>query len=98
MVKNLNATQETWVQALSWKIPWRRECLPTLVFLPGEFQGQRNLEDYSPRGCNESDMGLSDSHFHFPMFLHPLPFLISNCLNLPFETQGRSRRLNEPTN
>ena len=26
---------------------------------------------------------------------HPLPSLISNCLNLPFGTRGRSRRLNE---
>ena len=25
--------------------------------------------------------------------LHPLPSLINNCLNLPFGTQGRSRRL-----
>ena len=30
-----------------------------------------------------------------PQFLYPLPSLISNCLNLPFGTQGRSRRLNE---
>ena len=30
-----------------------------------------------------------------PLFLDPLPFLISNCLNPPFGTQGRSRRLNE---
>ena len=30
-----------------------------------------------------------------PLFLYPLPSLISNCLNLPFGTQGRSRRLNE---
>ena len=30
-----------------------------------------------------------------PLFLDPLPFLISNRLNLPFGTQGRSRRLNE---
>ena len=29
-----------------------------------------------------------------PQFLYPLPSLISNCLNLPFGTQGRSRRLN----
>ena len=28
-----------------------------------------------------------------PLFLHPLPFLISNCLNLPFGTQGMSWRL-----
>ena len=31
------------------KISWRRECLPTPV-LPREFQGQRNLVGYSPRG------------------------------------------------
>ena len=30
------------------KIPWRREWLPTLVFLPGESQGQRSLVGYSP--------------------------------------------------
>ena len=29
------------------------------------------------------------------MFLHSLTSLISNCLHLPFETQGRSWRLNE---
>ena len=29
----------------------------------------------------------------FPLFLHSLTPLISNCLNLPFGTQGRSRRL-----
>ena len=27
------------------KIPWRREMLPTPVFLPGEFHGQRSLAD-----------------------------------------------------
>ena len=32
------------------KIPWRREWLPTLVFLPREFHGQRSLVGYSPRG------------------------------------------------
>jgi len=37
------------------KIPWRREWLPTLVFLPGEFHGQRNLVGYSPWDCKESD-------------------------------------------
>ena len=37
---------ETWVQ----KIPCRREWQPTAVFLPGEFQGQRNLMGYSPWG------------------------------------------------
>ena len=37
-------------------IPWRREWLPTPVFLPGEFHGQRNLADYGPWSCKESDM------------------------------------------
>ena len=43
MVKNLPAIHETWVQSLGWKMPWRREWLPTPVFLPGEFHGQRSL-------------------------------------------------------
>ena len=30
------------------KILWRREWQSTQVFLPGEFHGQRRLEDYSP--------------------------------------------------
>ena len=38
------------------KIPWRREWLPTLVFLPGEFHGQRSLAGYSPWGCKKPDM------------------------------------------
>ena len=32
------------------KIPWRRECLSTPVFLPGEFHGQRSLVGYNPWG------------------------------------------------
>ena len=35
MVKNLPAMWETWVRSLGRKIPWRREWLPTPVFLPG---------------------------------------------------------------
>ena len=47
MVKNLPATQEIWVRFLVRKIPWRRERLPTPVFLPGEFHGQKSLAGYS---------------------------------------------------
>ena len=43
---------DPWVR----KIPWRRERLPTLVFLPGEFHGQRRLMGYNPWGRKESDM------------------------------------------
>ena len=28
------------------KIPWRRKWLPTPIFLPGDFHGQRSLADY----------------------------------------------------
>ena len=33
-------------RAWEGKIPWRRKWLPTPVFLPGEFHGQRSLVDY----------------------------------------------------
>ena len=46
------------------KITWRRERLPTPVFWPGEFHGQRSLQGYSPWGCQESDM-TEWLHFHF---------------------------------
>ena len=34
---------------------WRRKWLPTLVFLPGKFHGQRSLVGYSPWGYKELD-------------------------------------------
>ena len=37
------------------KIPWRRESLPSAVFLPGESHGQRSLVGYSLWGHKESD-------------------------------------------
>ena len=43
---------DPWVR----KIPWRRECLLTPVFLPGEFHGQRSLAGYSPWGNKVWDM------------------------------------------
>jgi len=56
MVKNEPATQETWVQSLVRKIPWRRKWQATPIFLPGESHGQRNLVIYHPWGLKESDM------------------------------------------
>jgi len=52
MLKNQPAMWEIWVR----KILWRREWLPTPVFLPGEFHGQRNLAGYSPWSCKELDI------------------------------------------
>ena len=53
-VKNLPA-METQFPFLGWEIPWRREWIPTLVFLPRESLGQRSLVGYSPRGRKEWD-------------------------------------------
>ena len=46
-----------WPGFNSWvrKIPWRREWLPTPVFLLEEFHGQRSLVGCSPWGQKESD-------------------------------------------
>ena len=37
----------------SWagKVPWRRQCQVTPVFLPGKSHGQRNLAGYIPWSC-----------------------------------------------
>ena len=49
------------------KIPWRREWLPTPVFLPGEFHGQRSLVGYIQSMGSESDTTewLSNNHCGF---------------------------------
>ena len=43
----MQETQETWVLSLGWEDPLEKE-MATPVFLPGKFQGQRNLVGYSP--------------------------------------------------
>ena len=50
------------------KIPWRRECQPTPVFLLGEFHGQGSLMGYSPWGCKESNI-TEWLTFHFTSLL-----------------------------
>ena len=54
-VKNLPAMQRPGFNPWVGKIPGRRKWIPTLVFLPGGFQGQRSLVGYSPRGRKEWD-------------------------------------------
>ena len=51
---------DPWVR----KIPWRRKWLPTLVFLPGEFHGQRSQAPMVPMG-QQSQTRPSDYHFQF---------------------------------
>ena len=43
---------DSWVR----KIPWSSKQQPTPVFLPGEPQGQKSQESYSPWVHKESDM------------------------------------------
>ena len=65
MVKNLPAMWETQIGSLGHKIPWRREELPTPVFL-AEFHEQRRLTGYSPGGCKDSDTTeqVTNTHTH----------------------------------
>ena len=61
-------------------------------------EGQGKLVYCSPWGLKESDTTEGLNKYFLaapPLFLHSLPSLISNCLNLPFEIQKRSWRLNE---
>ena len=52
-VKNLPAMQETQVRSLGQEDPLEKGSLPTPVFLPGEFHGQRSPAGYSLWGCKE---------------------------------------------
>ena len=69
MVKNLPTMQENSFDPWVGKIPWRREWLPTLVFLPEEFHGQRSLEGYSPWSQKESDR-LSNQNLTYLRLIH----------------------------
>ena len=50
---------DPWVR----KIPWKRKWQPTLVFLPGEFHGQRSLVGYNPWDLKESNTTKLLNHF-----------------------------------
>ena len=66
---------------------WSRKWQPTLVFLPGEFHGQRSLAGYSPWGCKESDMtkqlSLTDAFNDIPT-----PYLTSPTALSPTKASG----------
>ena len=61
---------------LNWMYihPWRREELPTPVFLPGEFHEQRNLAGYSSWGRTELGMTewLTFPFFQFIIQISPI--------------------------
>ena len=51
-------------------IPWRREWLPTPVFLPGEFHEQRSLAGYIPGGLKELNTAVALTHTHTHTHTH----------------------------
>ena len=80
LVKNPPAMGETWFQSWVGKIPWRREWLPTPIFWPGEFHGQRSLAGYSPWDRKESDMNEQLSlHFTSLRLYDHMILILSFC-------------------
>ncbi|CAI9152465.1 unnamed protein product [Rangifer tarandus platyrhynchus] len=68
---------DPWVR----KIPWRRKWQPTLVFSPGEPQGQRSLAGYNPWCRTESDTTEVSQHMHMLLPLNQAwktPLLLPN--------------------
>ena len=61
-----------WVDPWVWKIPWRREWLPTPVFLPVKSHGQRSLVGYGPWYCEELDTTERLTHTHTHISLEAL--------------------------
>ena len=55
------------------KRPWRREWLPTPVFLPGKAHGPRSLVGYSPWSCKELDMTE-----RLTLFPHTFTFILND--------------------
>ena len=87
MVKNLPARQEAWVRLTpgSGRYPGEGSGLPTPVFLPGEFYGQRSLAGCSPRGGKELDTTEPSWLTFFPFFLSPLVcHPLSHLIGEPF--------------
>ena len=64
-----------------WKISWKREWLPTPLFLSGEFHGQRSLKGYSPQGCKKAGHDLATKQQSTGSTLY-FPHNNSNLLSL----------------
>ena len=77
------------------KTSWRREWLPSPVFLPGEFHGQGNLVVYIPWGRKEPDMTeplSSSSSFTLRIFRErDCPKLSRRALNAIKNLRGRQK-------
>ena len=72
------------------KIPWRRECQPTPVFLPGEPHGAWGLVGYRPWSHKEGDTTEQLTHTHMCInmcvFMGSLCVCVYTCLCIPSNT------------
>ena len=79
---------DSWIGKRLWRKTWQS----TPVFLPGEYQGQSNLVDYSPQGCRDSDtteaMDIHSFYHHLPCEFQLLGPLWT--INSVSSTQGSS--------
>ena len=82
-VNILPAMQETQVGSWIGMIPWRRKWLPTLVFLPGEFHGQRNLVSYNTWGHRESDISMGSQRVRYSKEMPRVPLVAQIVKNMP---------------
>ena len=78
-VKNLPAMQKAQVRSLGREDPWRREWLPTPIFVPGEFHGQRSLVGHSPWGHKELDTIEQLTHFNIKIIIMLLLAVFHCC-------------------
>ena len=78
-------------------MPWRRKWLPTPVFLPGEFQGQRSPVGYSSWSHKESDTTEWLIHTHTHTHTHNIFSVLKlgewhwNMYNIIYEMSHQPR-------
>ena len=78
LVENVSAIQEIWFYSWVGKFPWRRDRLPTPVFLG--FPGGSDSKEYT---CNLGDLGLIPGLDRSPRGGHGKPLQYS-CLENPY--------------
>ena len=91
-VKIMPAMQETWLDPWVGKTPWRKEWLSTLVFLPGNFHGQRSLAGDTPWGWkfllyNGTSKINKQSPSHVQLFATPRTVAHQVPLSMEFSRQ-----------
>ena len=64
------------------KMPYRKESLPTVVFLPGESHGPRSLMDYSPLDCKDTTEQLSHTYTSVYIYIYTHIYIYIHIYNI----------------